>query len=1095
MMMLASMHAETIAKDNDTLSKIENSDLQEIALTHSPWLTKLSAYEVIEKANQITQTKAKIYLFREWCLQNKKDANAHLVIDLALDTIVADRDYRVPLRDLRQLSEPLRNCTPSLMVNLCNRFDIPLFTSLHSPFEERVRLELNLAEALVNVDNSQAWGRFDKVYNEIFELTTLDADISCYCLVRLLISLDVLNPSDDKNLKSLIKKKIEDEFIRLIDTAAHQFNISRKILRALSTTDPELALTFAELLNVSNRRDKALQDVLIAYVRQDRLNITSEFLEFGLAKIYDSAFREQTIFNLVNVAKKEHKLEKLKDFCLKKVNGIQDLIIRCKIYARLISIFPDEQNLSVREKIFNQLLSDWEKVDILWYRIEMAFDLASIIAPVDNLHAKELFNLAVEIRDQVPLANQALGKLIFETLNIIPDLLGYFDLNIDNAKQTWDEYLNAVNTLPAHSVRIYLLARAAIARLLQGDKAIFEKIVQNQILNKISLIPESEHKQKTIASISYAIFEYSPDEAEKAINDLSYSFANAAWGNIAYRVLTKTNIGDNLDIETPDISLDLPRANKALLALNHIENDETIYLIVNLFTHLISLNIAELNETQKLDLLLKLGKIVDTKLPDRQNIDHPGYQLLALATIEKAKRTVAKRAKHQIKHLHHQIVEEIIKIDNIADRVYVNSLLAAEFKDLENGLANKLIEEAFESVSQIPNIQDRIDRLEVITKTYSQLRNTSKVSESIRLGVNFARTLEGVQKDSRLASIIQMAYGLDKNLASEITEKIEDASTNYSVDIYKKSLDLSKSPQKLLTNFDDFSKNEDVIKDAASKMLKALMSGKGTSYPDKTVNTWLLASSHLSFETGVEVAKWAIAETIRSIPDSKKPEFSQIYTKNLLYICEIIMQIGSHISFLSSIPDTLKTNFQGLSTTQEIFKVGERNRALHWISNWLRQNAKEYIKICDPYFDKEQIWVIKAIPADINIKVVCAAKGLDIKKISGSPSERKLLRQKVIDSLNAAWSNSCTQSPPNTLIVIHETVNETEEKDEFHDRFIVTKGGGLSIGSSFNGLGKKECVVKILSADDACHIEENYINPKQNISEIFSKVLYFELGE
>lgn len=131
----------------------------------------------------------------------------HNVVDTALDVIVSDAGYKVPLRNLRQLSNSLRNCPLNQIARLAQRFDIPNFTSLQSPVEERVRLELNIAEAVHLVSPEQAWERFWEIYNEVTNLP-LDTDVSCYCYTRFLISLTLLDPQDIHNLSGEINTKL-----------------------------------------------------------------------------------------------------------------------------------------------------------------------------------------------------------------------------------------------------------------------------------------------------------------------------------------------------------------------------------------------------------------------------------------------------------------------------------------------------------------------------------------------------------------------------------------------------------------------------------------------------------------------------------------------------------------------------------------------------------------------------------------------------------------------------------------------------------------------------------------------------------------------
>ncbi len=61
---LASIQSSSTSDDN-IIEKIEDKNIQEMALM-SPWLAKLTSTEVINKAINVSQTKAKVFLLREW---------------------------------------------------------------------------------------------------------------------------------------------------------------------------------------------------------------------------------------------------------------------------------------------------------------------------------------------------------------------------------------------------------------------------------------------------------------------------------------------------------------------------------------------------------------------------------------------------------------------------------------------------------------------------------------------------------------------------------------------------------------------------------------------------------------------------------------------------------------------------------------------------------------------------------------------------------------------------------------------------------------------------------------------------------------------
>lgn len=1083
--------------DESIVDKIENQDLQEMALLSSPWLAKLSSNEIIGKAKNVSQTKTKEFLLREWCKQNKSDPHLQEVIEATLDVINSDSNYRISLRNLRQLSDTLRNCNPDDAKRIIGRFDIPNFTSLRSPTDERVRLELNLSEVVMPISTSEAWDRFWAIYNDIKELP-LDTDISCYCYTRFLISLVVLDPTNSKNLSGEIKTKLEDEFLRLIDTSADQLDISKRILRALSVVKPDLALDFADLLNTVKRRSDGAREVLVAYMEQDRLEINTTIIDKGLIKITDDSDRSSTLVKMMETGNRTGKLQtpELQAYFLGKIDLISDPTLLCKAITQLIISHDKEHDAQIRIELFAKLTMSWQRIDTVWVQTEAAFDLASRIATVDLELAKQLYQNAVTLRETSALANQTIGTMFFDTLLATVKTVGHIELNRDKEKQVWDDLFQLIDLLPSRLLKCYIVSKIALARLYKkGDKENFDRLIQDHVLSEIQVISPSDFKNRTIANISIALYEYSPEEAFRLVKMLPYNQQNFAWANMAIRVLLQLNIGEGFDEESPNVPIDVQRANKAISIIENIDNDEYFWLASRILANLTALDASHFSEQQRLDILAKLDALVETKLPDINNIGHKGYKVLVKACIESSKRRSAKKSKNLIKKNHSQIIQDAKDINNIADQVLVLSMVAKEFRDIENQIATTLINEAFHSVEKIPNTKDRIDRLEMIAESFSKLNNTSGMEEAIRLGVALSKSLEGVNKDSVLASLIQTAHQLDKTVASDITEKIEDPKMGRELEVNNTAFDLAKSPHKLMTQFEDASYDDEIMKESISKMLKTIVSKKSGSFTDKTIIDWAASGAQLKYDTALNIVEWVSEVALLQCPESARSREASNILGSIIENSKVIYGIGSQILPLIKIPENMKSNFQGLSVSKKLFRVGERNHAISWIKNWLLHNAKSYVSICDPYFDEKQMWILQCVPADVKVKIISSGKAFGFTPTLNDPPEiKKNNRRNAKAKLLASWEKISNQTYPPTFVVIHSSVYEGD-KDKFHDRYILTDGGGISIGTSLDGLGNKEFFITVLNLDDVKYVEATYIAPKLSIDRFFSQVIYFELDE
>jgi hypothetical protein len=125
---------------------------------------------------------------------------------------------------------------------------------------------------------------------------------------------------------------------------------------------------------------------------------------------------------------------------------------------------------------------------------------------------------------------------------------------------------------------------------------------------------------------------------------------------------------------------------------------------------------------------------------------------------------------------------------------------------------------------------------------------------------------------------------------------------------------------------------------------------------------------------------------------------------------------------------------------------GDRERALQFLRDWFAHEVINYLKICDQFFgpsDLEVLMLIRAANPGCKVYVLTSRKHHDQEGIS-SPD---------IDYLKY-WRRISDQDPPETEIVIVGI--ESSGKSPIHDRWWLTKGSGLKIGTSFESLGKTQ---------------------------------------
>ena len=246
-------------------------------------------------------------------------------------------------------------------------------------------------------------------------------------------------------------------FISLLETSAYQLDVAKRVLRSLALVDPELALAFSDMLNTVDRRDIGVQEVLTAYIRQDVNCLSTEIISRGLAKINDKRLREQTLLKLI-VISRELKLfasPTILVFFLNIINSIDDPILKAKSSAFILSVIEKDDEQC--KNVFWQMLDAWEKIDIIWMRVECGFDLSSIIAGTHAAFAEDLYEKTKALRRTSSLANQPIGLMYYEILRIASRAVGGLNFLDINSKDAWNKLIQSIELIPSKSLKKFAI--------------------------------------------------------------------------------------------------------------------------------------------------------------------------------------------------------------------------------------------------------------------------------------------------------------------------------------------------------------------------------------------------------------------------------------------------------------------------------------------------------------------------------------------------------------------------------------------------------------------------------------------------------------
>jgi len=1048
-------------------SRISDQSLRDFARASSPAVGELTPGQVLVEAGEISDTSGKLFLLRSWCNANRDNPASIKVIDRALEIITSSTDYSPSTRHLRQFAEPLIACKGDEVYRLVERLDLLKSTAIKRPAEELVRLELLLASVEAQACLDKATTRLYQTYLDLDDIPELD--VRCYCLARILLSLPEIDP-EDYGLRDEVEQQLIDEYQALLDGSADHLALTRRLLGALTNYKPEMAIGFANKLNTRERRDTAYREILRVYTDREPETINLSLIEEVLDRISESERRDWTLVRVLErFAKKDmfKRVPQARRF-QDKISHISDPRNRSYAYARCLQMMASAGEAKAAEALFDKMVEAWSTIDQKWQQVHIGFDLVTIIAQSAPEFAEKLLESTRAERAITPLAEEVVAELYINTIKlairVFSDILKDQDYATDR-----DKLIEAIRHIPSCAVQSQLLADLALRHYLSGHQQDFEKLVKEGVLKTLEGCEDSESRAQTVVEIAPCLFQYERNLMKDEVSQLSPSRRDQALGQAVAYLLSGRPAADPIDLDSLNVQIEYPEARRACEVLEQMNGDSTTYYYLSCLVDTLVQQDPRSPEREKcilvekntLSIAKELKKIAEGRFPDPDNIRHKGYQIAAQASIARLRAAAAQRLPFRASEQWEKmapswpdIAQAAREIPNTADRALVMAWAGAEMYVSESNLACQLLEEAKECISKIPNIVDRADRLYHLAKAWNRAddRESAKVfldeAMSILQAWNWDQT-----RDQVTGQILELAHSLDPEFAASLTSSVDNPTIEYGLRQDLATRDLQHQPDKIADREQDVEELQYILGQAAWRLLKSFCSGKGYAQQEKLIGKWAHLSVGADFDDTYRVMAWSIENSLARTERRQDPCLSDTY-RGLLDSLQMIRLIGEALLSAEQRAKDMQRKNPALPTSLQIFPEGSHAEAVAFIREWLAENGGSYVKIYDPYFTAAELDILKFISPAIRVDILTSWK------VQGMSAGDPAIEHRYRD----AWNNISDQRPPETHIYISGIKSSGESP--MHERYITTQGGGIQLGTSLSGLGRRDSYTRLLDADE-----------------------------
>jgi hypothetical protein len=912
-------------------SKIRNPKIKEFADAILYLSENQTAEEIIERINQLESTSQKMFLIRNWIVNNYKDDSISIIIELGLKLVVDKSDKYVPKsNDYKIFAMPLPNLKDKdKAYELIKRIEqYTASVEANSGTNDLLAIKLFIARTLCNFNFEKGEVKLFDIYTEIDKVSDLAMRCTCFAIYAN-EATKIKNKFQDQNLEMYLetaRNGIKENIDKILEQTASHFEIVQSIITNLVRLYPNDAIDICQKLNKSIDRDNAFLEALATYLKQSLEKINIEIIDKLLNSIVDIDIQKIAISEILNRLVGDNDNEKihLSNFYkyFEKVDVLFDNRAKCLLYVKIISIL--EKNKQDFSTTCNKLYQAWNELEKSVYKIELGFEIAYNAAFLKNTDfAKKILSVAKEEKNEILLDSPNTTEVFSLAIELAVRVFSGLIIRNSYEQNDVKKIETIISSLPSERQQMQLWSTLILKIIPKSKDDLFPKqLINSYIIPKLSKI---KNKNERISAIlENIVVLYFHDKNLPNLNELpNQKLKDIAVSKICNYLFTACLPYDVCDDNNEGYAINHDTTGKILELVSLMETDYFIASqIIELRQSILSKKTV-ISSQQKVDIKDKFESIANTKLPDPNNIKHSGYQLLVKAN------ALAIQSKLKWNEWNN-ILQEVEKIPNLSDKIFmwdsIAELLPNDFIKQKQELINKAIESAY----TLPSFLDTVERIGMIL---IKLDRKSISGVGLRpLLENFVKAINNNPHSPSLRenykNILDVTHSVDPILAKTLVNKFDNDTARHNTGAYlgnhlnllefqdklEKKLASGDNDQKLLeSNPKYFNKiiKKKLARLNASKSVTDGFYPKDLVYQLKMASQYSIYESHNAFFYFIERLVIMYQDT-----DESKKLIRKSFLE-LIEVCDIIKLLSIRNSDkIQSLLDVLSTNKAENNTTQ-----------------------------------------------------------------------------------------------------------------------------------------------------------------------------------
>jgi hypothetical protein len=1079
---LAAAGKEDDGPNREISERISDPTIRDFTSQASFLATDKPATEFLEGIEHIQTVSSRLFIIRQWISANPLHPDAYAVVEYGVKLAIQAPDYSPNARILRDLAAPLAASethqeTASSVIGL---LDVQrLAIKELGPIQDYVELQLILTEAEAGKRPKAAEERALEAYMDAVSSEPPTARLRA--LAAVIGSVSRLKASGRFQDEADILNEALSEFHQLLEEllrqSAEHFDLVRHALVAFADSRLDEAVRVAEKLNTQARRDAAfLTIVRAASERQARSAPQWRELRDIIGKICDVGVRDHAISAVI--ANASHRVADATEFesflmIAGLVGRIGDSVTCSKAHVNAIrcAYRAASSDHPVVAGWLKDLDSHWDTIDTPWRKVDAAFGIASDLAEYLPETAVEWIRRADGLREETIVDTKEAAWVSGASVRLaLRAYAGLLPREIDTTRDL-RRLKSLIKRLPSTSDQIELLADVALRQFSAGRSDLGRTTVAEEIKPLLQHISNEDQRvyAGVLVSAAPALFIHHPKTALEYLDQLEVGARDDALQAVVRYILTKHPPSDAYDAKEGRADLlSFEECIDIIDLIAMMDLDLHIESAVNQLVRTVqSRQGRKFTTRNRRDLADRLSQMVVENLPKRHHIDHLGYVVLCNAHLLGLKGGSGQEWGG--------LLEEARGIPNSADRAFVLAKVLAKMPVRHRSThADSVVEEALALSKELPLVKDRLDRLQNLAESVGSFkRSTAKLALEAATD-----TLRGdSDKDNgswpKYRALIEAAYEIDEETGASIASIIEN---DERLSTYQKRIHAIGSRRQAQDRIADGSVGDSSPADEtenAWRFLGSVNASRRRPVGQQQVSNWLAYSRKQSLTNAYPFLALAIENTVR---DWSKKDQAVSHLRPLFEATCVAAEVGQRIlaKAKNKVMPPMQAPPAALSERQVLVGIGEWPKAEAVLREWSATRVRDYVKIIDPHFGPEDLHVLALLVEsrmDVPVQIVSTMK-----------RQRQVIAESDIPAAYArAWTDVSDDTPPATEVIIVDI----PDPSPLHDRYLLTNGSGLRIGTSLHSLGRtSDSSMEWLSSGEAAEVEaqvDPYLNRQKRV--------------